>query len=185
MTGNRNNTDYLKKIEELIREQFTKPRVTEITLATRMSEDLGFDSLDMVEFVTNLEMEFGIEISDEEMGEFHTVADILSFTEKACSEESQVSSEGAVPEGAIFIKAPTEELDGWISADQPPPVELHSSAMEIRPLLLAFEPKGDTDKWPVVGYYLGGIIQEWRRQNSPSEWKPTHYRPMPNNPNIK
>jgi hypothetical protein len=76
----------------------------------------------------------------------------------------------------------------WKNANTPPPEEYHSTAMIRIPLLLAFEPRGPEDRrqdeWPVVGCYIGGLVQEWRRDGSPSAWEPTHWMPMPCNPNA-
>ena len=45
--------------------------------------DLGLDSLDVVEIVMALEDEFGIEISDEEAEKVFTVEDAVEFISKA------------------------------------------------------------------------------------------------------
>lgn len=42
-------------------------------------QDLGADSLDMVQMVMKLEEQFGIEINDEEAEKLTTVADVVSY----------------------------------------------------------------------------------------------------------
>lgn len=47
----------------------------------RLNEDLGADSLDIVELGMNLEDEFGIEIPDGDFNRFTTVGDVLAYVE--------------------------------------------------------------------------------------------------------
>ena len=53
-----------------------------ITLATRIGEDLGADSLDAVDMLMSLEDEFDVEIPDEEIENIHTVGDLVSYIEE-------------------------------------------------------------------------------------------------------
>ena len=53
-----------------------------ITLDTNIMEDLGADSLDVVELIMCLEEEFGIVITDEGVGELTTVRQVVEFIEK-------------------------------------------------------------------------------------------------------
>lgn len=54
----------------------------EVVEAASFTEDLGADSLDVVELVMALEDEFGIDIPDEEVGEIKTVGDAVSYIGK-------------------------------------------------------------------------------------------------------
>lgn len=42
-------------------------------------QDLGADSLDMVDIVMKVEEEFGIEINDEDAEKLHTVQDFINY----------------------------------------------------------------------------------------------------------
>ena len=53
-----------------------------ITLDTNLVEDLGADSLDVVELIMALEDSFGIAISDEDAAELYTVRRIVDYLEK-------------------------------------------------------------------------------------------------------
>lgn len=53
-----------------------------ITLETRLSEDLGADSLDAVELIMALEDEFDIQISDEAAQKIRKIGDIVEYLEK-------------------------------------------------------------------------------------------------------
>ena len=50
-----------------------------ITPASRIREDLGADSLDVVEIIMEIEEEAGIDIPDEEAEDLRTVQDILDY----------------------------------------------------------------------------------------------------------
>lgn len=54
----------------------------EVTETASFQEDLGADSLDVVELVMALEDEFGIDIPDEEVGEIKTVGDAVNYIQK-------------------------------------------------------------------------------------------------------
>ena len=53
----------------------------EIKAESSLQEDLGADSLDVVEIVMALEDEFDIEIPDEETGNIKRVQDIVNYIE--------------------------------------------------------------------------------------------------------
>ena len=54
-----------------------------ITENTNLQEDLGADSLDLVDVVMSLEDEFDKEIPDEDVESIKTVGDIVSYIENS------------------------------------------------------------------------------------------------------
>ena len=54
----------------------------EITRESRIKEDLGADSLDVLQLLMTIEEDHGITIPDEELATFETDGDILSYLEK-------------------------------------------------------------------------------------------------------
>lgn len=54
----------------------------EVTLASNILEDLGADSLDVVDLVMSIEDEFDIEVPDEEIARIKTVGDVVKFIEE-------------------------------------------------------------------------------------------------------
>ncbi|MBC8080679.1 MAG: acyl carrier protein [Gorillibacterium sp.] len=52
---------------------------TEVTLEASFKEDLGADSLDVVELVMELEDEFDMEISDEDAETITTVGEVVKY----------------------------------------------------------------------------------------------------------
>lgn len=53
-----------------------------ITMDTHIVDDLGADSLDVVELIMSLEDEYGIVITDEAVRELYTVREVVEFVEK-------------------------------------------------------------------------------------------------------
>lgn len=53
----------------------------EVKLESKFVEDLGADSLDVVELVMELENKFNIEIPDEEAEKISTVKDVVDYIE--------------------------------------------------------------------------------------------------------
>jgi len=53
-----------------------------ITMDTNLIDDLGADSLDVVELIMELEDMYGITISDEAAAELYTVRRIVEYLEK-------------------------------------------------------------------------------------------------------
>lgn len=66
-----------EKIKTILAEQLDidADTITE----TSTIEDLGADSLDLVEAIMNIEDEFGIEIDDEEIKNLKSVGDIVDY----------------------------------------------------------------------------------------------------------
>ncbi|MBO8162393.1 MAG: acyl carrier protein [Brevibacillus sp.] len=54
---------------------------SKVTLEASFKEDLGADSLDVVELVMELEDEFDLEISDEDAEKISTVGEVVSYIE--------------------------------------------------------------------------------------------------------
>ena len=69
-----------QKIVKIIAEKLNK-KPEQITLESRLVEDLGADSLDVVELLMAIEDEFGIEIPDEEIENIKTVDDLVKYIE--------------------------------------------------------------------------------------------------------
>ena len=55
---------------------------TEVKKEATFKEDLGADSLDVVELVMELEDEFDLEISDEDAEKIGTVGDVIEYIER-------------------------------------------------------------------------------------------------------
>jgi acyl carrier protein len=69
------------KVKELIVQQLGVNE-SEVVLEAKFIDDLGADSLDLVELVMALEDEYGIEIPDEDAEKIVTVGDALKYIQE-------------------------------------------------------------------------------------------------------
>ena len=75
------NMTTLEKVRDIIANQLSvKPE--EIKNDSNIAEELGADSLDLVEILMSLEDEFGISIPDEAIPEIKTIKNVVDFIEK-------------------------------------------------------------------------------------------------------
>lgn len=70
-----------EKIKEILVEQLGVSE-DEISMEASLMDDLGADSLDLVELVMAMEQEFDLEISDEDAEKIKTVGDAVSFVKE-------------------------------------------------------------------------------------------------------
>ena len=67
-----------EKVIKLVMEQLDVTR-DECVLEASFIDDLGADSLDLVELIMEMEEAFGIEIADEELEKIRTIKDVIDF----------------------------------------------------------------------------------------------------------
>lgn len=70
--------DIFEKVRKVTMEQLSV-KEDEVKLESSFEDDLGADSLDVVELVMALEEEFGIDIPDEEANNIKTVGQAVDF----------------------------------------------------------------------------------------------------------
>lgn len=71
----------LERISEIIAEQMGIEANT-INEDTNLVDDLGADSLDIVELVMHFEEEYGVELPTDDLGNIETVKDIMDLMKK-------------------------------------------------------------------------------------------------------
>lgn len=69
------------KVKKIIVDQLDVEE-DKVTEAASITDDLGADSLDVVDLVMSFEEEFDIEIPDDQVEKIKTVGDIVKFIEK-------------------------------------------------------------------------------------------------------
>lgn len=72
----------LEKLIEIVSQQLDIDAAT-ITADTNLIEDLGVDSLDIVEMFMEVQDEFDIEIPDEDVDSIKTIGDMADYIAKA------------------------------------------------------------------------------------------------------
>jgi len=73
------------KIKDIISDQLGID-ADEISMDSSFVDDLGADSLDIVELIMALEGEFDMEIPDEEAEKIATVGDVVEYIKAHCEE---------------------------------------------------------------------------------------------------
>ena len=71
----------LEKVQSMLAEALNLP-LEKVTPDAKIVDDLGADSLDVVELLSELEDEYGIVIPDDEVENLITVADVAAELEK-------------------------------------------------------------------------------------------------------
>ncbi len=71
-----------EKVALLVSEQLGISK-EKVKMESNVVEDLGADSLDVIEMLMTLEDEYGISIPDEKIGQIKTIGDIVNLIEES------------------------------------------------------------------------------------------------------
>ena len=77
--------EILQKMQLVIQEQMGKEDIV-LTEDTKL-DDLGVDSIELMEFIINLEDEFALEISDDTIDHMVKVSDLLDYLSEELNKE--------------------------------------------------------------------------------------------------
>ncbi len=74
----------IEKVKEVLLHEgcLSNEEIINLKLEQELVNDLGFDSLERIEFAMALEEEFMVEISDETIDEWRTVEDVVRWVEE-------------------------------------------------------------------------------------------------------
>ena len=84
----------LEKVKAILAEQFDVEEDT-ITLETNMVDDLGADSLDVVDLLMSIEDEFEIEVAEDDIENVKTVGLLVKYIEDSLKEAQDEPEEEA------------------------------------------------------------------------------------------
>lgn len=68
---------FLKRVANILIEGDHIKTAEEVTLSTSFSQDLGLDSLDVIELVNILEQEYKLSLSNSELNNINTIKDLF------------------------------------------------------------------------------------------------------------
>ncbi len=71
-----------EKVREVVASRLSINDLSKIKEESSFIDDLGADSLDIVELVMQLEEEFGVDIPDDEADKITTIGDAVNYIEK-------------------------------------------------------------------------------------------------------
>lgn len=72
--------DIFEKLQEIIADQLELD-ADNISLDSHILDDLGADSLDVVDLIMSIEDEFGVEVPDEALEDIRTIEDMVKYLE--------------------------------------------------------------------------------------------------------
>ncbi|BAQ23286.1 acyl carrier protein [Streptococcus troglodytae] len=72
------NEKIFDRISNLIKEQLHNEKI-EVTMKTNIQEDLGIDSIALMEFIITLEDEFNLNIPDEDVEDIQTMGELVDY----------------------------------------------------------------------------------------------------------
>ncbi|MGT2949595.1 acyl carrier protein [Streptococcus devriesei] len=75
------NSEIFAKLSALIKEQLHDEKL-EVTKETAFNDDLGVDSIALVEFIITLEDEFDLDIPDEDVEDIQTMGELADYLEQ-------------------------------------------------------------------------------------------------------
>ena len=75
------DSEVFARIRDYLADQLEVEPV-KITPDSDIVNDFGADSLDVIDMITTLSDEFGVEIPDEDIENFHTVGDVVNYLEE-------------------------------------------------------------------------------------------------------
>ncbi len=78
------SNDLSERIKMIVADQLGV-EISEVTKDASILDDLGADSLDVVELVMTLEEAFDVEVPDEAVDEMRTIGDVQRFVESRVS----------------------------------------------------------------------------------------------------
>ena len=75
------NEKLFNDVKKVLAKQLRRPEET-ITAESRIMQDLGADSLNILMLLMTIEEDFGIKVPDEKLADFQTVGDVVYYLEK-------------------------------------------------------------------------------------------------------
>jgi acyl carrier protein len=108
--------------------QHLKRDVSQIHPQDRLREDLGLDSLAMIELLFKIEEHFDLEIPNEDLSRVTTVADVTAYVEEKLGAKAAPAAAKAAP----AMPAPVQRQAAEPAAKPAPPARLPAKVTSIK-----------------------------------------------------
>ncbi|HEY8966671.1 MAG TPA: phosphopantetheine-binding protein [Candidatus Methylacidiphilales bacterium] len=128
----------------------SKVSMADATPDTLLAEDLGIDSLTMLEIVLSIEESLGFRVEDSELRNIRTMADVTSFIDK------KVRGESTAPEAASAARKFTREDIILVVPQQPPFLFLDDATIEGDTFTASYLLRGDESFFE--GHFKGNPV---------------------------
>jgi len=76
-----NRSEILSKVKKIVSDKLGVEE-SKVTESAKLIDDLGADSLDLVDLVMDLESEFGVKVDDADLERISTIKDVVDYIEK-------------------------------------------------------------------------------------------------------
>lgn len=73
-----NNQDMFEEVQKILAKQL-RIDASKVQMDSRIKEDLGADSLNILQLLMKIEDDYGITIPDEKLAHFETVRDVVTY----------------------------------------------------------------------------------------------------------
>lgn len=95
------NEEIFDRISNLIKEQLHNEKI-EVTVKTNIQEDLGIDSIALMEFIITLEDEFNLNIPDEDVEDIQTMGELVDYLSRRLKSSQINNTNMLIMEGLVI-----------------------------------------------------------------------------------
>lgn len=88
MVSNAANEEIFRRFRQILAKKL-KMKESQISKESRLTDDIGVDSVDFWEIIAKVEQEFGIDVKDKDVKEVNTVQDVVDVLKEKVGNPSR------------------------------------------------------------------------------------------------